>query len=213
MNSFLKLNTPNKLIILRLFLALAVVSLLLAQVWMPEGVFVYYCHVTQAYVSYFNPIAGVLFVLAAFTDYLDGKLARKNNQITEFGKLFDPIADKIVVNSVLIIFAVFSRLPVWLVIIFVTRDILVEGLRISVSSQGKVLAADKLGKMKTLWQFIGLTILFVWYPESVTSTSGFQHFNYNSIYHLFLIPIYIGGIYSVLSGINYYKKNLGALTK
>ena len=196
----MKLNTPNKLIILRFLLTIIVIILLLAIPFFPEFTFL----ILENDVSWFNLIAMIFFVFAAFTDWLDGWLARKNNQVTNFGKLFDPLADKILVNSVLVIFTVYSRIPVWVVLIFIIRDILVDGLRMILTSKGKILAAGKSGKLKTLFQFIGITLLFIFYPTPPVS----WNFNYLTLNSLFLIPLYIGLFFSIASGFIYYKENL-----
>ena len=89
----------------------------------------------------FNFVGLGLFVAASFTDFLDGHIARKHNIESNFGKLFDPVADKILVNSVLIMFTVFGRIPVAITLAFIIRDLLVEGLRMSLGSKGTVLSA------------------------------------------------------------------------
>ncbi len=103
-------------------------------------------------------IALALFVAASFTDWLDGHLARSLNQITNFGKLMDPLADKVLVASALICLIPLNALPSWAVIIIITREFLITGLRQLAAGQNKILPADPLGKHKTAWQLI--TILF-----------------------------------------------------
>lgn len=151
---------------------------------------------------YFNYVCLFLFLIAAFTDFMDGKIARKRNQITTFGKIFDPIADKIIINSVLIIFAAQSRIPSWVTILLVARDIFVDGLRTMLSSKGEILAAKFHGKLKTTFEFIGISILFIFFPPNV----GIK-FDYGNLLHLALIPIYISVILSLYSGISYYKSS------
>jgi len=158
---------PNILIIVRFFFAVIVISLLLLIPIFPvdkyPSLYVNYANIN---VNILNFVALFFFVIATYTDYLDGHLARKNNQITSFGKIFDPLADKILVNSVLIIFTLFGRVPIIFTIIFIIRDLLVDGLRISLASTGEVLSAQKLGKLKTMFQFFGLIILFVIFPSN-----------------------------------------------
>lgn len=101
----------------------------------------------------------ILFAIASFTDYLDGMIARKYNLITSFGKFIDPIADKLLVNTMFILFAIHHRVPVIAVIVMIWRDMIVDGLRMSASSKGKVVAAGMPGKVKTVLQMFA--IIFV----------------------------------------------------
>ena len=103
-------------------------------------------------------IALILFILASLTDWLDGHLARRLNQITNFGKLMDPLADKVLVASALICLIPLGALPAWAVIVIITREFLITGLRQLAAGQGVILPADPLGKHKTAWQLI--TIIF-----------------------------------------------------
>ena len=97
-------------------------------------------------------VAGVLFVAATLTDYLDGVIARKWNLITDFGKLMDPLADKILTASAFICLIPFGALPAWAVIVIISREFLITGLRLLASSKNIILPAEKLGKHKTAWQ-------------------------------------------------------------
>jgi CDP-diacylglycerol---glycerol-3-phosphate 3-phosphatidyltransferase len=103
-------------------------------------------------------ISLAVFLLASLTDYLDGVIARKWNLITDFGKLMDPLADKILTASAFICLIPFGALPAWAVIIIISREFLITGLRLLASSKGVILPAEKLGKHKTAWQMI--TIVF-----------------------------------------------------
>jgi CDP-diacylglycerol--glycerol-3-phosphate 3-phosphatidyltransferase len=103
-------------------------------------------------------VALALFIIASLTDWLDGYLARKLNQMTNFGKLMDPLADKVLVASALVCLIPLKALPAWVVIVIITREFLITGLRQLAAGQGVILPADPLGKHKTAWQLI--TILF-----------------------------------------------------
>lgn len=103
-------------------------------------------------------VAFALFLLAAVTDYLDGEIARRWNLSTDFGKLMDPLTDKILTASAFICLAEFGALPVWAVIVIISREFLITGLRTLASSKGIVLPAEKLGKHKTAWQMV--TIIY-----------------------------------------------------
>ncbi len=134
------MNLPNILTLLRLGLTVLLVASLSVE-----------------YPSHFTIALGV-FLLASLTDYLDGVLARKWNLITDFGKLMDPLADKILTASAFICLIPFGALPAWAVIIIISREFLITGLRLLASSKGVILPAEKLGKHKTAWQMI--TIVF-----------------------------------------------------
>ena len=134
------MNLPNMLTLLRLGLtALLVVSL------------------SAQYPAHFA-VALLVFLLASLTDYLDGVIARKWNLITDFGKLMDPLADKVLTASAFICLIPYEALPAWVVIIIISREFLITGLRLLASSKGVILPAEKLGKHKTAWQMI--TIVF-----------------------------------------------------
>jgi CDP-diacylglycerol---glycerol-3-phosphate 3-phosphatidyltransferase len=136
------MNLPNKLTVLRLVLTVFFVASL--SISFP-------LHST---------IALVLFLLASLTDYLDGEIARRWQLITDFGKLMDPLADKVLTASAFICLVAppYEAIPAWAVIVIVSREFLITGLRLLASSKGIILPAEKLGKHKTLWQMI--TILF-----------------------------------------------------
>lgn len=133
------MNLPNLLTIFRLVLA---------------GMFV----VCLSLESAPKWIALLLFLMASLTDYLDGVIARRWNLITDFGKLMDPLADKILTASAFICFIPFGLLPAWVVIVIISREFLITGLRLLASSKGIILPAEKLGKHKTAWQMI--TIIY-----------------------------------------------------
>lgn len=194
------LNTPNILILFRLLLTLIIIGLLISEPYLTS--WSYHCNLTSNNVSFINPIALLLFVIASATDYLDGYLARKNNQITTFGKVFDPIADKMLVNTTLIMFAIMGRIPAFVPVLFIIRDLLVDGVRMTSSSKGVIISANYWGKIKTVAQMIAIPILFIWFPEA-----GENGFDYVAIQHLFIIPLYIALSASMISGYIYIKQN------
>ena len=105
--------------------------------------------------------ATIVFVVASLTDMLDGYLARKRNEITNFGKFADPIADKILVVSALLCLMEIAVIPAWAVIIVIAREFIVSGLRMSAAAQDVVIAADGFGKIKTITQMVSITMLLL----------------------------------------------------
>ena len=104
----------------------------------------------------------IIFIIASLTDKLDGYLARKNNQVTTFGKFLDPLADKILVIAAMIMLVETARLPAWIPIIVLTREFLVSGYRLlAVEKGGKVIAASKWGKLKTVTQMLAIILAFI----------------------------------------------------
>lgn len=141
-------------------------------------------------------VAGIIFVLASITDFVDGYLARKNNQVTDLGKMLDAIADKILVNSVLIIFAYKGMLPIIVPVVTVLRDTFVDAIKMQAASKGKVVAAIKSGKLKTATLMIGTTLAFFY-------NLPFELIPINVSDFLLLIAT----VLSVVSGIQYYLLN------
>lgn len=118
--------------------------------------------------QYDNPLnarlAAILFVVASVTDVIDGYLARKYGVTSTFGAFLDPLADKLLVMAVLVTLIPLGRIPSWVVIILLTRELAITGLRGIASTQGMVIAASKFGKSKTAYQMTGLTFLLIHYP-------------------------------------------------
>ena len=106
-------------------------------------------------------IALAIFALASFTDFLDGKIARSRNLVTNFGKFMDPIADKLLVSSAFIAFVQMGLLPAWIVIILIAREFIISGFRLVASDAGIVLAASWWGKFKTAFQMIMCILLII----------------------------------------------------
>lgn len=145
------MNLPNKLTIFRILLV-------------PVMVIIPYLNISGTFlnISIEYWIMGLIFVIASYTDHLDGKLARKNNQITAFGKFADPLADKILVLAAMLIFVEAKSLPAWIPIIVLFREFVVSGYRlIAVEKGGEVIAASIWGKLKTVTQMIAIILCFI----------------------------------------------------
>ena len=137
------MNLPNKLTISRIVLTFVFMAFL-------------YTHGILA-----KTLALFTFLFASLTDALDGYIAKKNNQITDFGKLMDPIADKILVLSAFIAFVVMKIIPSWMVIVIILREIAVTVLRAIALGKGKVIQADGAGKHKTVWQMFVIAVILL----------------------------------------------------
>ncbi|MGZ6276663.1 MAG: CDP-diacylglycerol--glycerol-3-phosphate 3-phosphatidyltransferase [Syntrophales bacterium] len=139
-------------------------------------------------------IAG-LFVLAALTDLLDGYLARKYEIVTAMGKFLDPIADKLIVNTAMILMIPIGRISAWIVAIIIIRDFVVDGIRAISQSEGYVIQASRLGKQKTLCQVFAVSALMIHYP-----------FLGIDAHAVGTVILYIALVLSVTSGIDYLIK-------
>ena len=145
------MNLANKLTILRMILVL--VMIVIPYIGIQGGILgipISYC------------IINFIFIIASITDKLDGYIARKRNEITTFGKFLDPLADKILVISAMMILVEFTKLPAWIPAITITREFIVSGYRlIAVEKGGKVIAASVWGKLKTVTQMIAIILAFI----------------------------------------------------
>lgn len=183
------MNLPNKLTLIRLLLT----AIFVAVISMPA--------LTGRYT-----IASVLFITASLTDFLDGYLARKMNLVTNFGKLMDPLVDKILISAVFIMLTANEVIPAWVTIVIISREFLVTGLRLLASSQGAVLMADSLGKWKTVVQIAAATYFLI-----KLGGSGEERF---LTWMAKLIPDQIGAgllwicvLLTIVSGLSYMKSN------
>ncbi len=192
----MKLNLPNKITMLRIILSL----LLLIMLMIPWGELnvewpVYLINDKLIDLKYI--IAGVIFLVAACTDFIDGYIARKYNMITDFGKTADAIADKILVNGLLIILAYDRMIPLLIPVVIITRDIITDSCKSVCGSKGKVVAASILGKLKTIFMMVGVTlVLFYDIPFIFVNIEIAQ------------IIIMIATVLSVVSGVEYVNNSM-----
>lgn len=152
------MNLPNKITISRLIIAVIMIFFAVFP-WANVGASSILTTLGNTGFTILDLILAILFVVGSATDAIDGKIARKYNLITDFGKFFDPLADKFLVNSALIFLACYGRIPALIIILMIGRDLAVDGIRFMASSKGEVIAANIFGKLKTVFQMI--TIPFV----------------------------------------------------
>lgn len=174
------MNLPNKLTVLRIIL----VPFLLVMIYNIGNSFL------------MSLLSAILFLIISLTDMLDGQIARKHNLITDFGKFLDPLADKILVISTMIAFIDMEYLSSVAVIIIIIREFLVTSLRLVAASDNLVIAASKLGKLKTVIQMIALTVLF-FTPQIKALT----------VFPVTEILVWITVLITVISGADYMLKN------
>ena len=176
------MNLPNKLTMFRVILIPFFVFFLLAPYF--EG--------------YGNYVAVAIFIVASLTDLLDGKIARKYNLVTNFGKFMDPLADKLLVCSAMICLIELGLLPAWIVILIIAREFIISGFRLIASDNGIVIAASYWGKFKTTFQMLMVIVLLLNFDLPVFHILG-------------TVLIWIATILTVVSLIDYIVKNKDVL--
>ncbi len=181
------MSLPNKLTMIRVFLV-------------PILIVLYY--LKNIIGDWTSLILAVIFVVASLTDYFDGHIARKRNIVTSFGKFFDPLADKLLVMSLLVILTSTDMvsLPLYIVIIIIAREFFVSGIRMVCVLEGTVIAASKLGKYKTATTMVAIIILLI---------SEYLEF----LYIPGMVFMYVALALTIISGIDYFIKNKGAIVK
>lgn len=190
------MNLPNKITISRIFLSFLIIIVLLFP-FESAGISIPKLFVNESIVIDIKYlfVAG-LFVIASITDFFDGYLARKHNLVTDFGKMIDAIADKILVNPVLIILAAKGFISPLIPVVIVTRDSFVNSIKMVAGSKGKVVAAIKLGKLKTACLMVGIVLTLCY-------NLPFELYNLRVADALLIVAC----VLSVISGVEYYSMN------
>ena len=177
----MQMNLPNKLTILRV---LMIPFFVLFMLW----------YITGAADKW---IAAAIFIVASLTDMLDGKIARKYNLVTNFGKFMGPLADKLLVSAAMICLVEMGRLPAWMVIVIISREFIISGFRLIASDNGVVIAASYWGKFKTVFQMAMIIVLI---------------FDFGGFFGIIeMVLIWISLILTVVSLVDYIVKNVGVL--
>lgn len=190
------MNLPNKITLARIALIPLFVFFMLIPPWLGmvgSGTF-------SIPVSHI--IGGIIFIVAAATDWLDGYIARKRKLITSFGKFLDPLADKLLVTAALLVLIDLQLLPSWMAIVILSREFAVTGIRLVAAAEGDVIAASGLGKWKTVFQMAAITVLLF----------------HNLPFSLIGLPIgmglmWIAVLLTIVSGVDYFMKNRHVMLK
>lgn len=190
------MNLPNKLTLGRIVLSLVILLLLGFPVYMLGYSWPEYLLGGKIVIKLNYILAGIFFVIASLTDMLDGKIARKYNMVTDFGKMMDAIADKILVNGVLILLAYNHNIPVAVPVAVILRDTVVDAIKMASGNKGKVIAASSAGKVKTACMMVGLTLVLF-------SNIPFEFFGIGVGKGLVLLATCL----SLYSGMEYYIVN------
>lgn len=177
------MNLPNKLTVMRVIMIPFFVISLLA---------------FQGEVRLLRNLAAAIFIVASLTDMLDGKIARKYNLVTNFGKFMDPLADKLLVCSALICLIELGQLPAWMVIIIISREFIISGFRLVASDNGVVIAASYWGKFKTTFQMVAVVLLILNMPALALITS---------------FCVWVALALTIISLVDYIAKNYKILTE
>jgi CDP-diacylglycerol---glycerol-3-phosphate 3-phosphatidyltransferase len=197
------MNLPNKLTTGRIIMVFVMILVLLYPYQMMPNLVLNGRPIPVVYL-----FSLIIFILASITDFLDGYLARKLNLITNLGKFLDPLADKLLTNSLLILLMItpvwliatpMLRVPAWAVIIMITRDLTVDGIRMIAVTEGKVLAANMFGKVKTFFQIFA--IIFYLLNDAL-----FASLSLPSGLSIAELTLYIGAFASLLSLVNYVQE-------
>lgn len=186
------MNLPNKITLSRIFLSVIIIFLCLFPFYALNINFAQY-NVNGIIVDTRYIISGIIFIIASLSDFVDGKLARKRNIVTDTGKMLDAIADKVLVNSVLVIFASNGFIHPIIAVIYIFRDEVVNALRLHAAKNGVIVPAGMTGKIKTFSMMTGLSLMFFY-------NLPFELINI----HVDEFLIYFATVLSVVSGVEYY---------
>lgn len=175
------MNLPNKITVFRILMIPFFVACMLIKE-----------------IPYHEIIAGVIFIIAALSDLVDGKIARRFNLVTNFGKFMDPLADKLLVQSALLCFVANGLLPAWIAIVIMSREFIISGFRLVAADKGIVIAAGYLGKLKTVFQMVMSVMLIFHFSHPVWLVTE-QFFIWGSL------------ILTIVSLVDYFIKNKDVL--
>ena len=203
----INMNLPNKLTVLRVILIpfFVAVMLLSTSSWMMHYVMTSFDYGPYLVLRF---LACAIFLIASFTDYLDGHIARKRGLVTNFGKFMDPLADKLLVCSALILLTAEGRLHALVTLIIVAREFIISGFRLIAADNGVVIAASKWGKLKTVTQMIMCVLLILEIPVYFSGTD--MYFVVQAVMGLIEV---IAVLLTLISLVDYIAKNIRIITE
>lgn len=188
------MNLPNKITVARILL----IPIFLIVMLFDSTTYVSFLGANIA-INHF--IGALIFIFASATDWVDGYIARRQNLITNLGKFLDPLADKLLVAAALVVLVEMHLAPAWIVILILSREFAVTGLRLVLAEQGVVVAASNLGKIKTVTQLIAIITLLLHNPV-------FAYFSFPFA----TLMLWVALFFTVLSGLDYFWKNKAAFS-
>ncbi len=186
------MNLPNKITVARIFLSFIFMFFLFS-----KGI-------------YFKALAFLVFIAAAFSDYVDGYIAKKNNIVSRFGKIMDPVADKVLVLSAFLAFVEMKLVPAWIVVIIILRELVITSIRLVALAHNEVLSAGMGGKHKTVSQMFSIfvVLIFIIIKESGVGAFGFWNADFEYWYRqLIFILMLITAVLTLISGLSYLVGN------
>lgn len=191
------MNLPNKITIARIIL---VPIMMIIPYLGIEGTILHGMSIA-------NLVILAIFLIASLTDFLDGYIARKRNIVTNFGKFLDPIADKLLVLAALVMLVEFGMMPAWIPIIIAAREFMVSAIRMLAASEGKVIAASMLGKVKTVTQMVAISLAYIDLNPFMEFLNG-NLVGFELISNILVsIAIWLSVIATIWSGIDYFMKS------
>lgn len=196
------MNLPNKITVSRIILSIIVLVMMVFPFYQLGIEWPTFLVGGRLEVNLKYIVCAVLFIIASTTDFLDGHIARKTNQVTDFGKVMDAIADKILVNGILIVLAADGFISVAIPVIIITRDTFVDSIKMVAGQSGHAVGASIMGKLKTICMMTGVSLMLLY-------NLPFELVNINIADTLIILAT----VLSVVSGIQYYQNNKAALTK
>jgi CDP-diacylglycerol---glycerol-3-phosphate 3-phosphatidyltransferase len=189
------MNLPNKLTLLRIVLTFILMGFLFVSGWVAKALVL------------------LLFIIACATDFLDGWIARTRGLVSDFGKIMDPLADKVLVLGIFLSFVQMQLVPAWMVVVMIIREFLITGLRFFAIRRGMVLAAESAGKHKTVSQMVTIFFILVFLLVKETGLRfSFWHEPWEATFRV-VIFVMMGAavILTIASGISYFWKNRGLI--
>ncbi|MBQ9314908.1 MAG: CDP-diacylglycerol--glycerol-3-phosphate 3-phosphatidyltransferase [Clostridia bacterium] len=201
------MNLPNKITIARIiFVPIMVLVPFLAPYIGLDNQILYGLPIS-------NIVLLILFLIASITDFLDGHIARKRNMVTNFGKFLDPIADKLLVFTALIMLVETNIIPGWIPIIIAAREFMVSAIRMVVASEGTVIAASMLGKVKTVTQMVAISLAFLDINPFMSFMSGGKSIFLLCLNALMSLAMIVCVVATIWSGIDYFMKSKDVILK